>query len=184
MTSSLRRTSYVVLAKPVSKLETLIQPRVSCLLQGNWNYCTWIYLAPQHIEALVEIAIVLLLWMISQDIHEFSFLVTNQIYSPYSRALLKEPKMNLISKSRRLEVTMAPSSRILQLKIIMIKRESNMNFQPSTPWSKMELVKGRIRLLLIWQDQYFRNIMSQIVFGPKQSTPLVMLQIDYIVISC
>jgi hypothetical protein len=59
MILALRRTNYVVLAKPVSKLGTLIQPRVSCLLQGHWNYCIWIYLAPQHIEALVEIVIVL-----------------------------------------------------------------------------------------------------------------------------
>jgi hypothetical protein len=132
MILSLRRTSYVMFAKSVSKLETLIQPRVSCLLQHHWNYCIWIYLAPQHIEALVKIAIVLLLWMISQDIHGVFFLVTNQMYSPYLRALLKELIINLISKSRRLEVIMAPSLRTLELKIIVMKRESNMNFQPST----------------------------------------------------
>jgi hypothetical protein len=73
-----------------------------------------------------------LLWMISQDIHEVFFLVTNQMYSPYLRALLKELIINLISKSRRLEVIMAPSLRTLELKIIVMKRESNMNFQPST----------------------------------------------------
>jgi hypothetical protein len=30
-----RRTNHVVLAKPVRKMETLIQPRVSCLPQGH-----------------------------------------------------------------------------------------------------------------------------------------------------
>jgi hypothetical protein len=135
-----------VLAKPISKLVTLIQPRVSCILQGYWNYCIWIYLAPQHIEALVEIALFLLLCMTIQDILEFSFLVTNQMYSPYSRASLKEMKMNLISKSIRLEVIMTPSSRTLELKIIVMKRESNMNFQPSTLHNKLELLKGIIIL--------------------------------------
>jgi hypothetical protein len=84
--------------------------------------------------------------MISQDIHGFSFLVTNKMYSSYSRALLKELKMNLILKSRRLEVIMTPSSRTLELKIIVMKRGSNMNFQPSIPRIKMELLKERIRL--------------------------------------
>jgi hypothetical protein len=54
------------------------------------------------------------------------FLVINQMCSLYSRALLRELKMNLISKLRRLEVIMALSSRILELKIIVMKRESNM----------------------------------------------------------
>jgi hypothetical protein len=85
-------------------------------------------LAPQHIKALVEIIIVLLLWMISQYIHGFSFVVTHQMYSPYSRALLKGLKMNLISKSGRLEMIMDPTSRTLEFKIIVMKRESNMNF--------------------------------------------------------
>jgi hypothetical protein len=89
---------------------------------------------------------VLLLWMTIKDILGFSFLVTNQMCSPYSRALLRELKMNLISKLRRLEVIMAPSSRTLELKIIVMKRESNINFQPSTLHSKIELLKGRIRL--------------------------------------
>jgi hypothetical protein len=89
---------------------------------------------------------VLLLWMTIQDILEFSFLMTNQMCSPYSRALLRELKMNLISKSRRLEVIMAPSSKTLELKIIVMKRESNMNCQPSTLHNKMKLLKGRITL--------------------------------------
>jgi hypothetical protein len=84
--------------------------------------------------------------MTIQDILEFSFLVTNQMYSPYSRASLKEMKMNLISKSIRLEVIMTPSSRTLELKIIVMKRESNMNFQPSTLHNKLELLKGIIIL--------------------------------------
>jgi hypothetical protein len=71
---------------------------------------------------------VLLLWMTIKDILGFSFLVTNQMCSPYSRALLRELKMNLISKLRRLEVIMAPSSRTLELKIVVMKRESNINF--------------------------------------------------------
>jgi hypothetical protein len=123
-----RRTSYVILAKSVNKLGTLIQPRLLCLLQGHWNYCIWVYWAPQHIEALVKIVMVLLLWMTIQDILEFSFLVTNQICSLYSRALSKELKMNLTSKSRRLEVIMALSSTTPRLKIIAMKRESNINF--------------------------------------------------------
>lgn len=105
-----------------------------------------LFAPPQRIEALVEIVIVLLLWMITQDTHGFSFLATNQMCSPFSRALLRELKMNLTSKSRRLEVIMAPNSRTLELKIIVMKRESNMNFQPSTLRSKMELLKGRIGL--------------------------------------
>jgi hypothetical protein len=88
---------------------------------------------------------VLLLWMTIQDVLSFFFLVTNQMYSPYSRALLKELKINLISKSRRLEVIIAPSSRTLELKIIVMKRESNIIFQPGTLHNKMELLKGRIR---------------------------------------
>jgi hypothetical protein len=38
-----------------------------------------------------------------------------------------------------------PSSRTLELKIIVMKRESNINFQPNTLYNKMELLKGRIR---------------------------------------
>jgi hypothetical protein len=141
MILSSKRISYVVLVKPVNKLVILILPRVSCLLQGHWNYCIWIYSAPQHIEALVKIVIVLSLWMIIQDTHRFSFLATNQMCSLFLRALLRELKMNLTSKSRRLEVIMAPDSRTLELKIIMMKRESNMNFQSSTLRSKTELLK-------------------------------------------
>jgi hypothetical protein len=48
--------------------------------------------------------------------------------------------------SKRLEVIIALSSRTLELNIIVIKRESNMNFQPSTLRNKMELLKGRIGL--------------------------------------
>jgi hypothetical protein len=54
------------------------------------------FFAPQHIEVLEEIAMVLLWWMTIQDILGFSFLVTNQMCSPYSRALLTELKMNFI----------------------------------------------------------------------------------------
>jgi hypothetical protein len=72
--------------------------------------------------------------------------VIDQICSLYSRALLKELKMNLILKSRKLEVIMAPNSRTLKLKIIVMKSESNMKFQPSILRSKMKLLKGRIRL--------------------------------------
>jgi hypothetical protein len=66
------------------------------------------------------------------------------MYSLYSRALQKELKMNLISKSRTLEVIMAPNSRTLELKLIVMKKESNMNFQPSTLLSKTELLRGKI----------------------------------------
>jgi hypothetical protein len=48
--------------------------------------------------------------------------------------------------SKRLEVIIALSSRTLELNIIVIKRESNMNFQPSALRNKMELLKGRIGL--------------------------------------
>jgi hypothetical protein len=44
--------------------------------------------------------------------------------SLYSRALLKELKMNLILKSRKLEVIMAPNSRTLKLKIIVMKSDN------------------------------------------------------------
>jgi hypothetical protein len=72
--------------------------------------------------------------------------VTNQIFSPYSMASLKELKMNLNSKSRRLEVTMVSNSIILESEIIVMKKESNMNFQLNILWTKMELLKERIRL--------------------------------------
>jgi transposase InsO family protein len=62
------------------------------------------------------------------------------------RALLRELKINLPSKLRRLEVIMTLNSRTLELKIIVMKRESNMNFQPSTLRSKMKLLKGKIGL--------------------------------------
>jgi hypothetical protein len=65
------------------------------------------------------------------------------MYSLYSRALQRELKMNLISKSRRLEVIMAPSSRTSKLKIIVMKKESSMNFALH---NKMKLLKGRIGL--------------------------------------
>jgi hypothetical protein len=94
----------------------------------------------------MEIVIVLSLWMIIQDTHAFSFLAINQMCSLFLRALLRELKMNLTSKSRRLEVIMTPNSRTLELKIIVTKRESNMNFQPSTLRSKTELLKERIGL--------------------------------------
>jgi hypothetical protein len=73
-------------------------------------------------------------------------LVTNQMCSLYSRVLLRELKMNLISKSRRLEVIMTLSSRPLELKIIVMKREPNMNFQTSILRNKIELLKGTIGL--------------------------------------
>jgi hypothetical protein len=57
--------------------------------------------------------------------------------------------------------------------------------------AKLFICKGKFEkfallpnFLLIWQDQCFQNIMFRIVFGPKQSTLLAMLQIDYIVIDC
>ena len=62
-----------MLVKPGNKSPIHIPLKVSCQLQDLWNYCIWIYLVLQHIEALVEIAIVLLLWMIIQDTLGFSF---------------------------------------------------------------------------------------------------------------
>jgi hypothetical protein len=62
------------------------------------------------------------------------------------KGISKRAKNELISKSRRSEVIMALSSRTLELKIIMMKRESNMNLQLSTLFNKMELLKRRIRL--------------------------------------
>jgi hypothetical protein len=52
----------------------------------------------------------------------------SNVFFLYSRALLREPKINLISKSRRLEVIMALSARSLKLKIIVMIKESNMIF--------------------------------------------------------
>jgi hypothetical protein len=74
------------------------------------------------------------------------FLSDNQMCSLYSRDLLRELKMNLISKSRKLGAIMVSSSRTLKLMTIMMKRESNMNFQPSILHNKMEWLKGRIGL--------------------------------------
>ena len=69
-----------------------------------------------------------------------------------------------------------------ELKNCVMKRESSMSSQPSTLRSKMVLLKGKIGPWLIWQDQCSPGIIFWIVFGPKQSTRLVMLRIDYIVI--
>ena len=59
-----------------------------------------------------------------------------------------------------------------------------MSSQPSTLWSKMVLLKGKIGPCLICQDQCSSSIMFRIVFSPRQSTRLVMLLICYIVIDC
>ena len=60
-----------------------------------------------------------------------------------------------------------------------IKHEFSTKYTPE----QNGLVERKNRtFLLIWQDQCSPSIMFRIVFGPKQSTRLVMLQIDYIAI--
>jgi hypothetical protein len=84
-----------VLVKPESKLPTHILTRVLCQPQDHWNYYIWIYLVPLPIEALVKIPIVLYLWMIIQDTHEYSFFMKNLLLMIFSSHFLEESKMNL-----------------------------------------------------------------------------------------
>jgi hypothetical protein len=54
--------------------------------------------------------------------------------------------MNLMLKSRELEVAMTPNSRTLKWKIILIKKVSSMSFWPPTLLNKMGWPKERIDL--------------------------------------
>jgi hypothetical protein len=55
--------------------------------------------------------------------------------------------MNLMLKSKELEVAMAPSSKTLKWKTILMKKVSSMSFQSPTLLNKMGWLKGRIELL-------------------------------------
>jgi hypothetical protein len=63
--------------------------------------------------------------------------------------LLYWPKINLILTSRKLEVIMGRNSKMLELMNIMMTRALNMNYLPNTHRNKMELLRGKIGLLLI-----------------------------------
>src|SRR6185312_2555634 len=69
-----------------------------------------------------------------------------------------------------------------ELKNGVMRKELSMNSQPSTLRKKMVLLRGKIEPSLIWQDQCSPSTMFRIAFGPKQSTWLVMPQIDCIAI--
>jgi hypothetical protein len=60
--------------------------------------------------------------------------------------------MNLMLKSRGLEVIMAPSSRTLKYKTILMKKASNMSFRLPTLHNKMGWPKEKIELSYRWQE--------------------------------
>jgi hypothetical protein len=62
----------------------------------------------------------------------------------YSRSLPRRLKMNLIAKSRRLEVTMENNLTTPTYMNIVMRLGSGMKFQQHTHLNRMELLKGRI----------------------------------------
>jgi hypothetical protein len=73
----------------------------------------------------------------------------SNVFEPLSH-LLYWPKINLILTSRKLEVIMGRNSKMLELMNIVMTRALNMNSLPNTHRNKMELLRGKIGLLLIW----------------------------------
>jgi hypothetical protein len=62
---------------------------------------------------------------------------------------------------------MAPSTRTLKLKIILIKKVSSMNFWHPIPHNQMGWPKERIGLSLSQEGQCLTNTRPPIIFGPK-----------------
>ena len=67
--------------------------------------------------------------------------------------------MSLKQLSRELEVTMAASSRILELMSYVMNLEVDINSWPSTLHNQMALLRGRIEHSLIWQGLCLVSIM-------------------------
>jgi hypothetical protein len=101
----LKRTSLVVHVKLESKLLTHILQKLLCQHQGHLNCFIWIYLDQQLMLVLVATSIVWSLLMIFQDTLRCSFSMISLKLHLYSRSLPRRLKMNLITKSRKLEVT-------------------------------------------------------------------------------
>src|SRR3989337_2133749 len=62
----------------------------------------------------------------------------------------------------------------------LMKKGFHMSSRLCTHLNKMELLRGRTRLLLRWQGQCLMNTRRQNTFGRKRLRRLVMLQIDSI----
>jgi hypothetical protein len=88
--------------------------------------------------------------MIILDLLGSIFFEINQMYLKPLSHLLYWPKINLILTSKKLEVIMGRNSKILELMNIVMTMALNMNSLPNTHRNKMELLRGKIRLLLIW----------------------------------
>ena len=78
------------------------------------------------------------------------YFLRDKMYLKHLRHLLYLSKINLILTSRKLEVIMGRNSKMLELMNIVMTRVLNMNSLPNIHRNKMELLKGKIGLLLIW----------------------------------
>jgi hypothetical protein len=84
------------------------------------------------------------LLMTFQDTLGCSFSMISLKLHPYSKSLPRRLKMNLIAKSRRLEVTTKKNLIIPTYINIVMTLGSNMKFLQHTHLNKIELLKGRI----------------------------------------
>lgn len=77
-------------------------------------------------------------------------------------------------------MTTERSSRTLLWTPFLMRTVFHMSSQPRTHLNKMELLRGRTKLLLRWQEECMMNTRRQNTFGQKRLKQLVMRQIDSI----
>jgi hypothetical protein len=128
------------------------------------------------------VPIVLLLWMIILDSHEYSFFMPNQVCLRHLNHLLSWLKINLTMIARKLEVIMGQNSKIQELMTIMMTRVLNMSFASKYTLEQNGIIERKNRTLIDMVRSSLRNIMYQILFGLGPSILLVMHPINYIVI--
>jgi hypothetical protein len=97
----------------------------------------------QLMLVLVATSTVWLLLMTFQDTLGCSFSMISLKLHLYSRSFPRRLKINLIAKSRRLEVTAEKNLTTSTYMNIVVRLGSSMKFQQHTHLNRMELLKGK-----------------------------------------
>lgn len=93
------------------------------------------------------VPIVLLLWIIILDSHEYSFFMPNQVCLRHLNHLLSWLKINLTMIARKLEVIMGQNSKIQELMTIMMAA-LNMSFASKYTLEQNGIVGRKNRTLI------------------------------------
>ena len=178
----MKKISYVVLVKPESKLQILIPRRVSYQPRDHWNYCIWICLVLQHIESIGGNYYCI---VVVDDYSKYSW-----VFFLHDKADTYDTFKNFITRvgnEFELKVKKVRSdngSEFRNTRVEELCDEKGIKHEFSTKYTPEQngLVERKNRTLIDMAKSMLSGYNVLDSFGPKQSTRLVMLRIDYIVI--